>query len=113
MFTEKILTLAIVALITLTMAGCANVSLAAADDHAASSTHQPDIETLAYTAANRYIDRLDQLRGMETEDFGLFRHPDVYEFSSRLDALNNMQADKVSNADDFITHLDRLRNLGQ
>ena len=72
-----------------------------------------DIEAIAFTPANEYIDTLDHLRNLGSDSSPVFRNPQVYEFSTELDALRDTQGDMISDANEFITHLDELRDLGE
>ena len=68
--------------------------------------------TGADNASYEYITQLDELRGMARP---MLAHPEVYEFSSdlaALDALANRQAARAvyaNGANAFITSLDQLR----
>jgi len=70
--------------------------------------------TGAGNASYEYISRLDELRSMARP---MLAHPEVYEFSSdlaALDALANRQATRAvyaNGANAFITSLDQLRTL--
>ncbi len=70
--------------------------------------------TGAGNASYEYISRLDELRGMARP---MLTHPEVYEFSSDLTALNAMtyraaaHAVYENDANTFVTDLDQLRAM--
>ena len=63
--------------------------------------------------ANEYINTLDDLRNLESNSSAAFRNPQVYEFSSDLEALRDISVDEIADANEFITHLDELRSLNE
>ncbi len=85
---------------------------------AAAAMAQDEPVTLPVTGAGNasyeYITQLDELRGMARP---MLAHPEVYEFSSDLAALNTMtyraaaRAVYENDANAFITALDQMRTM--